>query len=352
MRQLTCSSCGSAFPAGTMFRVDNAAVCEPCGDRLVGEAKAKRQKISVAHLLDPTVCSRCKTDYGNTDLPLVAGTPICDTCRPALYAHPFAGWLKASTAALLLLLGFALWRGAPYFTAGRQLVLARRAMERSDYQTASTHFAAVLPVKPTNQRVVLLGAKAALMAGDPATAYAFLELRSEFEKNDLFSEVKTLWDHAEDAVKKSDSAAALAKAHNNVDAARLMKEASTEYPQSKPLAVAAMTLSGYVAWDRKDYDGMVQNSRQALALAPDDPGLIAAVASAIACKYAVTGDTTFRVESERLLAQAATRAATADSETKANVADYVERIRYRLSSRVIIDKEEYDRRFPKHRAVN
>lgn len=349
MRHTKCASCAAEFPAGQMFHVDGAPVCEPCGNRLLGEAKAKGHKPTVGRLLDPTVCTRCNTDYGDTALPLIGGTPVCNNCAPALYAHPFPVWLKASFAALLLLLAVALWRDAPYFRAGRHLVQARRALNARDYQAATAHFAAVLPVRPTDQEVVLLGAKAYIMAGDPSGAQAFLQLRPTFESNELFNEVNGLWERAAKAIEKGQKAGKLAQAHHTAEAERLVNEAAREYPQYAPLAVAALLMKGSDAFDRKDYDTLLRLSREALALLPDEPRLISSVAGALACKYAVTGDTTFRSEAERLLARAQALSQQSEKE-KAEFAEYAERLRHRLRTRVIIDKDEYDRRFRKKRA--
>lgn len=344
MRHLKCSSCAKEFPAGEMFAVDGAPVCEPCGDRFLAEATSKGHKPQVVRLLDPTICSRCKTDNGDTELRLIGGMPFCPSCGAGLYAHPFPLWLKASFAALLALLAFALWRNVPYFAAGRHLVQARRALDQKDYGAATTHFAGVLPIKPTDQEVVLLGAKANLMAGEVGGAQSFLQLRSNFQEDALFTEVNALWERATDALKKADSARKLVEAHRSAEATRLMNEAAQQYPQSPYLAVGALTLKGSDAFDRKDYDALLSNSRAALALMPDHPRILSSVASALACKYAVTGDSAFRIEAEQLLARAQTLAAP-DPEEKASYDEYAERIRYRLRTRVIIDKDEYDRRF-------
>ena len=77
---------------------------------------------------------------------------------------------------------------------------------------------------------------------------------------------------------------------------------------------------------------------------PDDPAAAGAVASALACKYAVTGDPEFRKQAEQMLDKAQTLAQQSP-QSKASFDEYAERIRYRLQTREIIDKEEYDRRF-------
>jgi len=344
MRYLKCSSCGRQLPAAQMFSYDDAPVCEPCGDRMVVEARAKGYKPDVRHMLDATICSRCKTDNGETDFRLIGGSPFCPRCGAALYAYPFPTWLKASFAALLLLLAFALWHDAPYFAAGRHLVAGRRDMARKDYRAAAVHYAMVLPVKPTDQEVVLLGAKASLMTGDVASAQQFLQLREKYEAGALFTEVNRLWNRALHAFAKADSAGKLAKANRTVEANRLMAEAAREYPESSPLVVGALLVKGGDAFERKDYDLFLSTSREALALMPDQPRLIAGVASALACKYALTGDATLRVQAESLLAVAGT-IAQRSAEEKASYDEYAERIRHRLTSRTIIDQAEYNRRF-------
>jgi hypothetical protein len=270
--------------------------------------------------------------------------PFCVNCQTTLYAYPFPVWLKASFAALLALLAFALWHGVPYFTAGRHLAQARRALDQNDYPAATTHFAGVLSVKPTDQEVVLLGAKANLMVGEVGGASSFLKLRPSFENNALFTEVNALWDHATAALAKGDSAAKLAQADRTAVGLRLMDEAAREYPQSRYLAVGVLTLKTGAAYERKDYDAMLAASRKALALMPDHPRLLSSVASALACKFAVTGDSAFHVEAEQLLMRAEPLAVVSPEE-KASFDEYAERIRYRLRARVIIDKAEYDRRF-------
>ena len=345
MRYLKCSSCDRQFPAAQMFTYDDAPVCEPCGDRLVVEAHAKHYRPQVRRILDPTICSRCKMDNGDTDLRLIGGSPFCPRCGAALYAYPFPTWLKASFAGLLLLLAFALWHDAPYFAAGRHLAAARRDMARENYKSAALHFASVLAVKPTEQDVVLLGAKAALKTGDVASAQQFLQLRERYDDDALFAEVNGTWERALRALSKADSASKLAQANppRTADADRLMREAAREYPEAPGLAAAALSITANDAFDHKDWDLFLSASRQALAVLPDQPRLIAGVASALACKYAVTGDQAFRVEAESLLARAA--ALSESPEQKAAYTEYAERIRYRLTSRVIIDQAEYNRRF-------
>src|SRR2546422_7449559 len=100
------------------------------------------------------------------ELQLVGGAPFCANCCQGLYDRPFPQWLKLGLAGAFLRLVFALWHGRSYFTAGRQLVLAERAMDRHDYAQAESRFAEVMKINPSEQEVLLLAAKADLMNGD------------------------------------------------------------------------------------------------------------------------------------------------------------------------------------------
>ncbi|HET8712460.1 MAG TPA: tetratricopeptide repeat protein [Gemmatimonadales bacterium] len=350
MRHLKCSSCGAQFHAGDMFTVDGATVCEPCGDRLLAEAQARQHEPQVTRIFDATICSRCNTDNGETDFRLIGGLPFCPRCGEALYAYPFPVWLKASFAALLLLLAFALWRNGPYFAAARHLVAGRRAMDRQDYQSAVTHFAELLPITPSDQDVILVSAKAYLMTGDVAGAQQFLQLRERYDSDPLFKEVDAIWRRATRALAKADSAGKLAGTNHTAAAYRLISEAAKEYPEARELQVVMLIVRGGDAFERKDYDLFLSANREALALMPEHPRVIAGVASALACKYAVTGSPAYRAEAESLLA-VAERAAARSAQDKQDYDEYAERVRHRLATRIIIDQAEYNRRFRVTRAA-
>ena len=64
----------------------------------------------------------------------------------------------------------------------------------------------------------------------------------------------------------------------------------------------------------------------------------------MACKYAVTGDRSWKQQAEAMLEKARQLSQKSPEEMKA-YEEYAERTKYRLSSRVIIDKPEYDKRF-------
>jgi len=96
-----------------------------------------------------------------------------------------------------------------------------------------------------------------------------------------------------------------------------------------------------VAFDAKDYDGFLSGAQALHQRRPQDATSQATLASAWACKYAVTGETTFQDQALLCLKQAEDMA-----QGNPDFKEYGERIRYRLATREIIDRKEFQKRFP------
>ncbi len=97
-----------------------------------------------------------------------------------------------------------------------------------------------------------------------------------------------------------------------------------------------------IAFDAKDYDEFLKKEQALVKLLPTESHAVAGVASAYACKYAVTGDEKYRKESLKRLDQARKMAGPNNPEMQ----EYAERIEHRLDSRQILKREEYQKRFP------
>jgi hypothetical protein len=94
------------------------------------------------------------------------------------------------------------------------------------------------------------------------------------------------------------------------------------------------------AFDRKDYDTMVAKSEEWVRRNPMDLRALAVVASACACKYAASGDESFKAKAlEALAVAAAIRGVKEFDELR-------QRIQHRLQTREIITLQEFRRRFP------
>jgi hypothetical protein len=171
--------------------------------------------------------------------------------------------------------------------------------------------------------------------------------RGRFENPEKaeFQEVSALWNRAVDAAKKLQQAQKLSQQDGHAaEAAALVHAAAAEYPHPQ-MSLLVDAFDGGVAFEKKDYDAFLSLTERDWA---EQPSSITAsgLASALDCKYAVTGDPQYRQRSEQLMAKPR-EMAQGDKEVLANLNEYEDRHKYRLETRQIIAKNEYDRRFRK-----
>jgi tetratricopeptide (TPR) repeat protein len=350
MREGTCSGCGLTAPIGSFYRIKDKLFCEPCSwkeERAAAERGEKLEKISV---VDGSVCARCKTRAdatGSADWPVFKGAPLCPTCQQQIQNWPYPVWLKASLAGLLILLAVALVHGRKYFHAGRVMYVGERLVKQGKYREAVPLLKEADELAPQSDKASLLLAKAALHIGDILTAQKALKAHDggHYETSDEFQEVLGLWNRATKALEKADKAYELESQPGKAEEAEaLIRQAAAEYPEIPQLAASIPYFEGGSAFYRHDYDHLLVISETLWKRQPNSSGVAASLASALACKYAVTGEHGFRSRSEEMLAKSR-QLAQGDKEAEQSYQEYAERIQYRLDTREIIDKQEYDRRF-------
>lgn len=290
-------------------------------------------------------CARCGALIADGYVPVAGRASFCSSCRTLVEAWPYPQWLKLGLVGLLVLLGVALIHGEKYFRAGRTMYKGERLVEEKRYAEALPYLKETLKIAPRSDKAVLLTAKAALLTGDMQTAGAAFDGHDsgKFEngKDAEFLEVSAIWNRAVDAMKKAQAAGKLAV--HEAEAARMMHEAAAQYPEMPSLRIAADSYDGGVAFEQKDYDTFLAISEKAWK-EHADANSASGMASALGCKYAVTGDESFRQRSEEML-QRAFEMAKGDAEELKVLNEFAERNKYRLESRVILTKAEYDKRF-------
>jgi hypothetical protein len=348
MRQGTCCECGLTTSIRSFYSFNGRIYCEPCVWKASREAKEKGEPSEYVSLTDNSVCARCGVSSGDAEHLVVGKLPLCATCAPQVSNWPYPVWLKASLAALMILLVFALMHGRKYFHAGRTMYIGERLVEESHYAEALPYLQETLRIAPESDKAVLLTAKAALKSGDIEAADKAIQGHSggHFEDgNDAaYLEVRAIWDRATAAAEKADKAAKLVEEEgHSAEAAQLIHEAATSYPEAGGLAVSAEYLDESAAFDRKDYDAFLSIAQKIWKEHPS-ANTSAAVSSAMACKYAVTGDIAYRRQAEEMLGKAEQQAQ-GDTEALKSFQEYAERIRFRLDKRQIMDKKEYDQKF-------
>jgi hypothetical protein len=349
MNEAICSACGQKTSIRSLFDLNGQTYCQPCVRTASENARRSGQPSMYLPLISRSICARCNTFIGSDSAPAeIAGSRFCSSCATLIKDWDYPVWLKFSLASLLLLLVVALAHGRKYFHAGRDMYIGEHLVEQGKYAEALPHLKETLTIAPGSDKASLLAAKAALMIGDVASADKALHGHNdghyEDGQNAQFLEVNGLWDRANQALEKADQAGKLAQQDGKgAEAAKLMHEAAALYPQLPSLAFAAESLDGGAAFERGDFDSFVsisENQWKENAVSET----AAQLASALACKYALTGAADFRHRSEEMMDQAR-RLAQGDPETLKSLDEYEPRIKYRLDSRKIITRAEYDRHF-------
>jgi tetratricopeptide (TPR) repeat protein len=348
MREGTCSGCGLTAPIRNFYSISGKLYCEPCSwkeERAAAERGEKLEKISV---VDGSVCARCKSraeDTGSADFPVFKGIPFCPNCQQLIQNWPYPGWLKASLAALLILLAIALVHGRKYFHAGRLLYAGEQFVEQGKYQAAEPLLKEADDLAPQSDKASLLLVKAALHVGDLSTAQKALQAHDagRYETSDESQEVVGFWNRATNAIEKAQKASELETQGKPEEAEALMRQAAAEYPELPQLAAEIPYFEGSTAFYHRDYDRLLSIAE---AMWKEQPTSSSAgsLAGSLACKYAATGDPSFRTRAEEML-EKSRQLAQGNPGAQQSYQEYAERIEYRLRTREIIDKLEYDRRF-------
>src|SRR5262245_27550143 len=238
MRHLECSGCHSSFPAATTFTVNREVLCEPCADKKVVSIQEAKGALEVSRGVDPTICFKCSADFGNEDLPVVAGLHACESCHDLVMNYSYPAWLKGAAAALVVLLVLSLAYGRSYFAAGRDYYKGRKLLDSGQPEQALPFFESAMKVGGDSPEVAGYAAMAYLKSGHPDQAYNIVQNVS-FEKGDLFRSLQAEFDRFDGAAKKADEAAKLYGEEKYTEAAGRMHEALDAYPIFTPFVVQA-----------------------------------------------------------------------------------------------------------------
>ena len=349
MSESTCTHCGKSFSVRSLYDLNGAAYCASCVQDAARQAKERGQPSAFVALINKSICARCNTYIGDApDAVHVGALRFCATCGPLIKDWDYPQWLKMGLAALLLLLVVALAHGRKYFHAGREMYVGEHLVAKGRYTEALPHLRETLQIAPNSDKAVLLTAKAALLSGDVDSADKALQAHNgghfEDANNADFKEVESLWNRATGALNKAEQASKLEEQEGKeIEAARLMREAAAAYPELPGLATAAEYYDGGAAFARKDYDTFVAITRKQWNEHPS-ASTAAGLAGSLACKFAATSDSSYRQQSEEMLTKAQ-QMSQGDAQALKNLEEYLPRIRYRLDTRQIITRKEYDRRF-------
>jgi tetratricopeptide (TPR) repeat protein len=301
MWQAKCEHCLQMVPMNEMLRVLGRQLCKPCAaDEVSQYPKGQITADSILRLVDPTVCAQCGSDHGDTELPKMGSLPVCGSCEGYFRNRPYPVWLKVSFVALVALAVVCFTRNWRFMAAYREIRQANRAADRGDIEGAaalSDSAARRVPDFPA--------------LGNVANLYRGFSLLQQGKSADAL--------------------------HCFQAAAR---EPSLIGPQ---LARAIRVAEASIAFEKKNYDEFLTKETEIARLAPDDSTAVAGLASAYACKYAVTGSQEYRKQSLEQLDRASKRVRPDDA---TQFQEYANRIHHRLETREILSRAEFHKRFP------
>lgn len=294
MLKVKCTECGRTLPMKETSRADDRILCSDCYERLTSiEGKVAPEFI---YQVDPTLCARCGLDNGSNSLPTLAAQPMCQQCTDYLRNRPFPSWIRISFAGLIIFVVLAAAWNMRFFLAWRDSKAAFLLM-RQDTENAAARMRAALNRVPESPDLQML------------SAY--------FDGIDYIRQ-----DKPEQAL------ASLEKCQHSL-------------PPSFEVDTLVLDAKAGVAFNAKDYDRFVLTAQQMVSKNPDLHYSHAMLASAYACKYAVTTDLAFHEK-----AMAALDRARAIGGSDPSFKEYEQRILHRLNTQEIITGEEFHGRFP------
>ena len=258
-----------------------------------GEISQNPQEEEIA---SKSICAFCNTDFG-TRLNKLSVYPICDSCKVNLDKRIFPAWVKLFFAGVLVLVVFSIFWNWRFYSAYLDLKKANQASEQKNVTGAADYMTRASKEVPEAQDV-----------GEMASYYTGIDLLTK--------------DKSTQALKEFDNCKDLPpELHVN------------------DLVLQAEMGSGF---DKKDYKLFLTASKAFLKLDTTQAQSWAGVASAYACLYAQNNADSLKEQSLKYFNKAR-----ALDDTSAAAKEFYGRISYRLDTRQIISKEQYDQKYPK-----
>ncbi len=295
MQKAVCSSCQKEFPKNNTYLIKDGVFCEACGNEFLNKNKDTPQE-SIIRQMDNTLCFTCSKDNGNVRFMEISGIPLCPKCTAIARNRPFPKWIKISLATVILLVIFSFIWNLRFIEAYFSLKQSHKAIAAGEIE-----------------KVVDLVNKASQKVPEGKD----LKVLSAYYTGIL-------------ALKNDDNEKAL----------NLFESCRETIPADHLDPLIAQAMIGY-AFNNKDYDAFLAISKELSGKNPARVRYKAQLASAYACKYAVTGDQQYKDAALACLADVDKMPA----EVSERDPDYKQRILYRLQTREIISTEDFYKKF-------
>lgn len=288
MELITCTICKNKnIPLEEAVNVNNQYYCPPCAETLSQPVEAP---------WPDSKCAFCKKDFEYITLDKISIYRICEDCKADIKKKIFPLWVKLFFAGTLVIVLFSLFWNWRFYSAYLNIEEANRAARRDNISKAANLMTRASKDVP---EVTSLSEMASYYTG-----IDFLRKDKSTEALQAFNNCKSLPDDL----------------HIN------------------ELILQAEMGSGF---DKKDYQLFLTASKAFLRSDTTQAQSWAGVASAYACLYAQNN-----ADSLKQAALKYYNRAKAMDDTSADAKEFYGRILYRIDTRQIINKEQFDKKYP------
>ena len=301
MRKAKCEKCEGEFPMNDTLKVRENVVCRECAQSILSKEKIRANQLQ--QQIDPTICTGCGLDNGDTELPRLGQVPVCPDCRKSYKNRPFPMWIKAALIGIVIFVASTLIWNSRFIHAYYDLRRFGAATDAGDFELAAGYMISASEHVPENEYLL---------------TYASWYKGMILLVHDKYAEALERF---------------------------VFCRGRVGINEESDLEDLIMNARIGVAFDNCNYDEFLQLSLQMNERYKDDLTYTMKLASAYACKYAETQDEQHKTKSMTTLESAKTLASS-QPEEKEYFAEYEMRILYRLHTREIINKDEFYKRYP------
>jgi hypothetical protein len=300
MKTVVCGQCQQTIPMNSAFQIQQNTFCESCAQSRLKETGAQAVKQGdIIKMIDPSICTRCNTDYGSSTLSVVGGgIPVCHTCEMQMRNYPFPAWIKSTLLVLLIIAAMVFVRNLRFFSGYINMIHGARAMESSRPTEAAAYF---------------------MRASEYIPEHKELQATSQYIKGiSLMSEDRS------------------------TEALVCLQKASSVFASNEGFQQMLTSAEIGASYDNKDYDGFAAKAKAYAHKKSADSTAAAQYASALACQYAVSGDPKLKQAALQELKHA-------ESLTKPDdpvFQEYQQRILFRLETRQILNRKQFYQQYP------
>lgn len=297
MKHISCEHCdNNRVPINETVKVDGSIFCKSCFESTFTEKEQLKGK-KIEKELDSTICSSCGKDNGSLELNKISKYPICEECDKKIRNKTFPKWVKAFLVFILAIVVFGFYWNWRYYQAYSLLKQSGVASSKGDFNLAYNNVNKASQKVPEVQDLRIL-----------TSYYRGINLLSEDKSTEALEEFNKCIGHM---------------------------------PEDFKLDVLLIEARIGSSFEKKDYSGFLEATKEYLAIDTTIADSWAAVASAYAAVYASSGADSAKRRSYEYIE----KAKSIDSTSK-DLKEYFNMIEYRIYSRQILKREDFTKLYP------